>query len=88
MKVSPIAAAVSLALLSTASSIALAQDGRTPAEIQAEIDRLNQELEQQKQALLIARATAPEGAAAPEAAPAVTETQQDTALGKVTVRAR
>jgi outer membrane receptor protein involved in Fe transport len=87
MKVSPIAAAVSLALLTTAQ-VSLAQDGRSPAEIQAEIDRLNQELEQQKQALLIARATAPEGTATPEAAPAQTESQQDTALGKVTVRAR
>jgi iron complex outermembrane recepter protein len=87
MKVSLIAAAVSLALLS-AAPVTFAQEGRTPAEIQAEIDRLSQELEQQKQALLIARATAPEDAASPEAAPARTETQQDTALGKVTVRAR
>src|SRR5689334_15250081 len=87
MKVSPIAAAVSLALLSTAQ-LSHAQVGRTPAEIQAEIDRLNLELEQQKQALLIAKATAGDSSPAPEAAPAKTETQQDTALGKVTVRAR
>jgi iron complex outermembrane recepter protein len=80
----PLALAVSLALLTPALSFA--QDGRSAAEIQAEIDRLSIELERQKQALLIANATAPSDSGA--AAATTTEVQQDTALGKVTVRAR
>ncbi len=87
MKLSQIAAAVSLALLAPALvSAQEAANTRSAAEIQAEIDRLQIELEQQKQALLIANASAPEGAAA--STPAQPEVQQDTALGKVTVRAR
>ena len=49
-----VAAAVSLALL--APALALAADGRTAAEIQAEIDRLTAELEAQKQALAATQA--------------------------------
>jgi outer membrane receptor protein involved in Fe transport len=84
----PLALAVSLALLNPALTLAQGTPTgeRTAAEIQAEIDRLSIELEQQKQALLIANATASSDAAA-TAAPAA-EVQQDTALGKVTVRAR
>ncbi len=78
---SSIAAAVSLALLLPA--LAQAADGRSAAEIQAEIDRLTYELEAQKQELAAAQAAAPAGAPAE-----VVDTPQDTALGKVTVRAR
>jgi outer membrane receptor protein involved in Fe transport len=76
----PIAAAVSLAVL--APALVHAADPRSAAEIQAQIDRLTQELEAQKQELAAAQSAAPV-----EAAP-VDETPQDTALGKVTVRAR
>ncbi len=90
----PVAAAISLVLLASAAAHAQAPaqgsgEGRSAAEIQAEIDRLTLELEQQKQALLIANATASaQGAAEPATTPATNEAQQDTALGKVTVRAR
>ncbi len=83
-RLSPIAAAVSLALLSPA--VAFAADGRSAAEIQADIDRLTQELELQKQELAAAQAASPASGAA--AAAPVEETPKDTALGKVTVRAR
>jgi iron complex outermembrane receptor protein len=75
------AAAVSLALLS--SALTHAAGARSPAEIQADIDRLTQELEAQKQELAAAQTNAPA-----EAPPPVAEAPHDTALGKVTVRAR
>jgi iron complex outermembrane receptor protein len=83
-RLSPIAAAVSLALMSPA--LALAADGRSAAEIQANIDRLNQELELQKQELAAAQAASL--ATGTAAAAAAEDTPKDTALGKVTVRAR
>ena len=83
-RLSPIAAAVSLALLSPA--LAFAADGRSAAEIQADIDRLTRELELQKQALAATQAAAPAGGA--EAPAPVEDAPKDTALGKVTVRAR
>ena len=83
-RLSPIAAAVSLALL--APALTLAADGRSAAEIQADIDRLTLELEAQKQELAAAQAAAPAGGA--QAVAPVEDTPKDTALGKVTVRAR
>ncbi len=79
---SSIAAAVSLALLLPA--LAQAADGRSAAEIQAEIDRLTLELEAQKQELAATQAAAPDATVAA----VVADVPQDTALGKVTVRAR
>ncbi|HEU5135910.1 MAG TPA: Plug domain-containing protein, partial [Steroidobacteraceae bacterium] len=77
---SPIAIAVSLALLLPA--LTHAAEGRSAAEIQAEIDRLTLELEAHRQELAAAQA-APDATAA-----VVADMPQDTALGKVTVRAR
>jgi len=89
-KRTPITAAVAIALL--ASSLAHAQaTARSPAEIQAEIDRLTAELEAQKQALALANVTpnaAPADQATIASSTASTDAPQDTALGKVTVRAR
>jgi iron complex outermembrane receptor protein len=82
---SPLAAAISLALLGSASTHAA--DGRSAAEIQAEIDRLSAELETQKAALAQAGA-APAGTAAAESAATTSGETHETALGKVTVRAR
>jgi len=79
-----IAAAVSLALLVPA--LTHAADGRTAAEIQAEIDRLTAALEAQKQELAATQAASPADNAT--VASVATDTPQDTALGKVTVRAR
>src|SRR4249920_1866009 len=79
---SSIAAAVSLALLLPA--LTQAADGRSAAEIQAEIDRLTLELEAQKQELAATQAAAPDATVAS----VVADVPQDTALGKVTVRAR
>ena len=62
-------------------------DGRSAAEIQADIDRLTLELEAQKQELAAAQASAP-AEVATIAAAVTKEAPQDTALGKVTVRAR
>src|SRR6188768_112691 len=75
------AAAVSIALFS--SALTHAAGTRSAAEIQAEIDRLTQELEVQKQELAAAESDAPA-----DAAPPVEDAPHDTALGKVTVRAR
>src|SRR5215207_3969141 len=82
MQFPQITAAIALALL--APALTLAADGRSAAEIQAEIDRLTFELEAQKQELAATQAAASGGAAVP----AAEEKPQDTALGKVTVRAR
>ena len=79
---STIAAAVSLALLLPA--LTQGADGRSAAEIQAEIDRLTLELEAQKQELAATQAAAPDATVAA----VVADVPQDTALGKVTVRAR
>ena len=80
-----IAAAVSLALLTSAAAQAQsASGGRSPAQIQAEIDRLTQQLEAQKAELAAAQSAAPADATATP----VADSPQDTALGKVTVRAR
>jgi iron complex outermembrane recepter protein len=81
-RISQAAAAVSLALL--VSSLGHAAEGRTAAQIQDEIDRLTLELEAQKQAL----AASQSAASAQAATEPVADTPQETALGKVTVRAR
>ena len=60
---------------------------RSAAEIQAEIDRLTAELEAQKQALAAANA-APTDSATIASVAVTTDAPHDTALGKVTVRAR
>jgi outer membrane receptor protein involved in Fe transport len=78
--------AVSLALL--APALSLAADARSAAEIQAEIDRLTAELAAQKQALDAASAGAAGAEPATAGAAAASDAPQDTALGKVTVRAR
>ena len=82
-RISQTAAAVALAL--SVSALAHSADGRSAAEIQADIDRLTLELEAQKQELAATQAAAP---AAVDVAAATADLQQDTALGKVTVRAR
>ena len=79
-----VAAAVSLALLVPALSHAA--DGRSAAEIQAEIDRLTAALEAQKQELAATQSASPVDTAT--VASVAADTPQDTALGKVTVRAR
>src|SRR3954462_1359376 len=79
-----IAAAVSLTLLVPA--LTRAADGRSAADIQAEIDRLTAALEAQKQELAVTQAASPRETA--PVASVTPETPQDTALGKVTVRAR
>jgi outer membrane receptor protein involved in Fe transport len=83
-RISQTAAAVALAL--SISALAHGAEGRRAVEIQADIDRLTLELEAQKQELAAAQAGSASGASA-DAAP-VDDTPQDTALGKVTVRAR
>ena len=82
----PVALGVALALLAPALGSAQGAP-RSAAEIQADIDRLTLELEAQKQALQVAQASAPDSATVATAS-ATTDTPQDTALGKVTVRAR
>jgi outer membrane receptor protein involved in Fe transport len=79
-----VAAAVSLALLVPA--LTPAADGRSAAEIQADIDRLTAELEAQKQELAARQAASPTDNAT--LASVAADSPQDTALGKVTVRAR
>jgi iron complex outermembrane receptor protein len=83
-RLSPTAAAVSLALL--ASAMSHAAEGRSAAEIQAEIDRLTRQLEAQKLELAAAQSSTQSAASAE--APVVADSPQETALGKVTVRAR
>jgi iron complex outermembrane recepter protein len=88
-RVSQTAAAVSLALL--VSALGHAAEGRSAAEIQAEIDRLILALEAQKQELAAAQSSdnaASGNSAAPAEAATVPDAPQETALGKVTVRAR
>ncbi len=82
-----VALGVALALATPAFLHAqTAAQGRSPAEIQADIDRLTAELEAQKQALAAAMPHPGQTTSAtPSAAP---DTPQDTALGKVVVRAR
>jgi len=75
------AAAVSIALFS--SALTHAAGTRSAAEIQAEIDRLTQEIEAQKQELAATQTDAPA-----DTVPSVEDAPHDTALGKVTVRAR
>ena len=79
-----IAAAVSLALLVPA--LTHAADGRSAAEIQADIDRLTAELEAQKQELAVTQSASQTDNAT--VASTTADSPQDTALGKVTVRAR
>jgi outer membrane receptor protein involved in Fe transport len=83
----PVTLGVAAALLGPALAAAQtsqAQAGRTPAEIQAEIDRLTAELDAQKQALATANAAPAESAGAAT----VMNEPRETTLGKVTVRAR
>jgi outer membrane receptor protein involved in Fe transport len=82
-RISQTAVAVALAL--SVSALAHSADGRSAADIQADIDRLTLELEAQKQELAATQAAAP---AAVDVAAVTADVQQDTALGKVTVRAR
>ncbi|MEJ1961618.1 MAG: TonB-dependent receptor [Gammaproteobacteria bacterium] len=81
-----------LPLVAVSCSLALAgpafsQDARTVEQVQAEVDRLKQLLQQEEQALAAknAQASSPGSAAATPAQPAA---QEDERLGKVTVRAR
>ena len=83
-RISQTAVAVALAL--SVSALAHSADGRSAAEIQADIDRLTLELEAHKQELATAQASAPAEVVA--SGSVANETPQDTALGKVTVRAR
>ena len=82
-RISQTAAAIALAL--SVSALTHAADGRSAADIQADIDRLTLELEAQKQELAATQAAAPTGV---DVAAVTADVQQDTALGKVTVRAR
>src|SRR6187455_2811098 len=82
-RISQTAVAVALAL--SVSALAHSADGRSAADIQADIDRLTLELEAQKQELAATQAAAPTGV---DVAAVTADVQQDTALGKVTVRAR
>src|SRR6185312_3192499 len=85
-RLTPIAAFVTSAgLLLSATSYA--QDNRSAAEIQAEVNRLKQQLEKEEQALA-SKAGENSSAAANAKSSEKTVAEQPTQLGKVVVRAR
>ena len=83
MKRSPITLGIAIALV--ASGIAHAAQGRSPTEIQAEIDQLKQQLEAKEKELSEAGNTTQTGVAS-TAKPA--EKEAETSLDKIVVRAR